>query len=78
MTSEQQARLREVVWVNPERMSGTPCFHGTRVPVHMLLDYLKQGSTIHEFLQDCPTVSREQAEVFLELAGAQILECVSS
>ena len=44
----------------------------------MLLDYLKGGSTINEFLEDCPTVSREQAELFLELAGEQPLECVSS
>ncbi len=78
MTAEQRARLQEVVWVDPDRMSGAPCFRGTRVPVQMLLDYLKHGSTINEFLEDCSTVSREQAELFLELAGERLLECVSS
>ncbi len=78
MTAEQGAKLREVIWVDPERMSGAPCFRGTRVPVRMLLDHLKHGSTIDEFLQDCPTVSRKQAELFLELAGERLLECVSS
>ncbi len=78
MTAEQQAKLQKVVWVDPERMSGMPCFRGTRVPVQMLLDYLKRGANINEFLEDCPTVSREQAELFLELAGERLLECVSS
>jgi len=78
MTSEHRARLEQVVWAHPERMSGVPCFRGTRVPVHLLLDYLKRGATILEFLEDCPTVSREQVELFLELAGEQLLECVSS
>ena len=78
MTTEQHAKLQKVVWVDVQRMSGAPCFRGTRVPVQMLLDYLKGGSTINEFLEDCPTVSREQAELFLELAGEQLLECASS
>ena len=78
MTPQQQAKLLEVVWVDRERMSGAPCFRGTHVPVHMLLDYLRRGSTITEFLEDFPTGSREQAEMFLELAGERLLECLSS
>ena len=78
MSAEQQARLMEVVWVDPERMSGAPCFTGTRVPVQMLIDYLRKGSSIGEFLEDYPTVSQRQAELFLELAGERLLECVSS
>ena len=78
MTAEHQTKLREIVWVDRERMSGVRCFRGTRVPVRMLLDYLKHGSTIDEFLQDCPTVSRAQAELSLELAGERLLECESS
>jgi uncharacterized protein (DUF433 family) len=78
MTVEQKAKLDEVVWIDPDRMSGAPCFTGTRVPVQMLLDHLKHGETIEDFLEGAPTVSRKQAELFLELASEQLIECVSS
>ena len=45
---------------SPEVMGGIPVFTGTRVPVETLLDYLAAGDSIHEFLDDFPTVSREQ------------------
>jgi uncharacterized protein (DUF433 family) len=45
-------------------MSGAPCFTGTRVPVQMLLDHLKHGETVDDFLEGAPSVSREQAELF--------------
>ncbi|HEY1950605.1 MAG TPA: DUF433 domain-containing protein [Bryobacteraceae bacterium] len=70
--------MSEVVWVDPDRMSGAPCFTGTRVPVQMLLDHLKHGETVDDFLEGAPSVSREQAEFFLELASEQLIECVSS
>lgn len=44
----------------------------------MLLDHLKHGDTIDDFLEGAPSVSRKQAELFLELAGQQLIECVSS
>jgi uncharacterized protein (DUF433 family) len=50
-----------VIIVNPEIMSGTPCFRGTRVPFQNLLDYLEAGDPLDEFLRDFPTVSREMA-----------------
>jgi uncharacterized protein (DUF433 family) len=50
-------------------LSGMPVFYGTRVPVQNLLDYLTTGETIDEFLDDFPTVSREQVIRFLETAG---------
>lgn len=78
MTTEQRAKLAQVVWIDPDRMSGAPCFAGTRVPVQMLLDHLKHGDTIDDFLEGAPSVSREQAEMFLELASEQLVECVSS
>ena len=59
-------------------MSGEPCFTGTRVPVRMLLDHLQHGDTIKDFLEGAPSVTREQAELFLELASEQLIECVSS
>jgi uncharacterized protein (DUF433 family) len=51
--------------VNPERMSGAPCFKGTRVPVTHLFEYLQAGDSLGEFLNDFPTVTREQARAVL-------------
>jgi uncharacterized protein (DUF433 family) len=53
-------------------MSGAPCFTGTRVPVQLLLDQLKHGYTIDDFLVGAPSVSRELAETFLRLASEQL------
>jgi len=78
MTAEQKQALEAVVWVNPARMSGEPCFRGTRVPVQTLIDHWEEGATIEEFLTDFPTVSREQAVAFIRLAKDRLLECVSS
>ena len=65
--------LADVVWVNPERMHGTPCFFGTRVSIQNLWDYLEGGDTIEEFLDNFPGVSREQAIAFLEEASRALL-----
>ena len=62
-----------VVKVNPEIMSGAPCFAGTRVPIQNLIDYLEGGDSIDEFLEDFPTVSREQVISFLEEAKESVL-----
>jgi uncharacterized protein (DUF433 family) len=59
-------------------MSGTPCFNGTRVPVQNLLDSIEGGSRLDDFLEDFPSVSREQVISFLELARDQLLACVFS
>jgi uncharacterized protein (DUF433 family) len=67
MTAEQRLRLDKVVWIDPDRMSGAPCFVGTRVPIQMLVDHLKHGDTIEDFLEGAPSVTREQAELFLEI-----------
>jgi len=60
--------LDAVVQVDPEILGGTPVFRGTRVPVKNLLDYLTAGDTLDQFLDDFPTVKREQAVAALELA----------
>ncbi|HWY46909.1 MAG TPA: DUF433 domain-containing protein [Bryobacteraceae bacterium] len=67
MTVEQRARLNEIVWVDAERLSGTPCFKGTRVPVQALIDHIEGNSTLEDFLADFPSVSRKQAIQFIEL-----------
>jgi uncharacterized protein (DUF433 family) len=68
MSTEKRALLNEIVSIDPELMHGAPCFRGTRVPVRLLLDDLKSGFTIDQFLAGCPTVSRELVEEYLELA----------
>jgi uncharacterized protein (DUF433 family) len=78
VTGEQLANLREVVSIDADKMSGAPCFKGTRVPVSLLLNNLKAGYTIDQFLDSCPSVSRQQVERFLDLAQESLLECVSS
>ena len=57
-----------VIVRNPEIMSGTPVFRGTRVPFQNLLDYLEGGETLDEFLDSFPSVTREQAIAALEHA----------
>ena len=69
--------LADLISVDPEVMHGTPCFRGTRVPLQLLLDDLKNGYTIDEFLAGCPTVKREQVEAYLSLAQQLVAECVS-
>ena len=62
-----------VVKIDPEIMSGTPCFAGTRVPARTLLDYFEAGETLESFFEDFPTVTREQAIAYLEEANERML-----
>ncbi|MCX6874346.1 MAG: DUF433 domain-containing protein [Verrucomicrobia bacterium] len=62
-----------VVKIDPEIMGGEPCFAGTRVPARTLIDYLEGGDTIDEFLEDFPTVSRQQAVALLEEASELLI-----
>ena len=78
MTAEQKALLDQIVWVDPERLSGEPCFKGTRVPVQALIEHIEGNSTLEDFLEGFPSVSREQAIQFIELAKDNLLACVSS
>jgi len=57
-----------VVHSDPEIMGGEPVFVGTRVPLYNLFDYLEAGDSLDEFLEQFPSVSREQAVAALELA----------
>ena len=54
--------------IDPEVMSGTPVFTGTRVPVQNLFDYMEGGDDLTEFLDDFPSVSKEAAIAVLEMA----------
>jgi uncharacterized protein (DUF433 family) len=67
----------QIVHSDPDIVSGAPVFVGTRVPVQAFLDYLEGGETIEEFLDDFPSVSREQAVAFLEEAGRALLASIA-
>jgi uncharacterized protein (DUF433 family) len=66
-----------VVCRDPEIMSGTPVFCGTRVPVQTLLEYIEAGESIDQFLEGFPSVTRGQVIAFLEEAKDRLVESVS-
>jgi uncharacterized protein (DUF433 family) len=66
-----------IVSRNSDVMGGTAVFHGTRVPVQTLLDYLEAGESIDDFLDGFPSVTREQVIAFLEEAKDRVIEAAS-
>ena len=67
----------QIISRSPNILSGTPVFAGTRVPVETIIDYMSAGHSLEEFLDDFPTVRREQALELLQrlkqrLADARI------
>jgi uncharacterized protein (DUF433 family) len=66
-----------IITASPDVMGGTPVFAKTRVPVQTLLDYLKAGESIDDFLEGFPTVTKEQVIAFLEEAEEQIAKMVA-
>jgi uncharacterized protein (DUF433 family) len=66
--AETQSVPAVPIWVDPERMSGAPCFYGTRVPVESLFVNLEGGVGLDEWLEAFPSVTREQAVAVLEHA----------
>jgi uncharacterized protein (DUF433 family) len=66
--------MSDVVITNPKILGGTPVFAGTRVPAGSLFDWLKRGRSIDYFLEQFPTVKREQVETLLDEAKARTLQ----
>lgn len=64
---------KKVINRDPEIMSGMPVFMGTRVPIQNLFDYLEEGHPLDDFLDDFPSVTREQAIRVLEIAKEALL-----
>jgi uncharacterized protein (DUF433 family) len=62
---------------SPEIMGGSAVFHGTRVPVQTLLDYLEAGESIDDFLEGFPSVTREHVIDFLEEAKTRMVDAAS-
>lgn len=58
--------MNQLITIHPDIQSGTPVFYNTRVPIRGLFDYLKGGHTIDEFLEDFPSVKRDQALALLD------------
>lgn len=66
-----------VVHSDPEILSGTPVFVGTRVPVSTLVEYLEGGYSVQGFLENFPSVRREQVHAFLDQATRALLARVA-
>lgn len=66
-----------VVHSHPEIVSGEPVFVGTRVPARNLIDWLEGGHTLDEFLDNFPSVGREQAVAFLDQATEALFSRIS-
>ena len=65
--------MSNVISVNPEIQGGTPCFAGTRVPVVCLFDALEHNRSIDYFLQQYPSVERDQVIELLEQVRSKVL-----
>ncbi|MDT4955633.1 MAG: hypothetical protein QOJ02_3771 [Acidobacteriota bacterium] len=59
--------INQIIERDPEKLSGIPVFYGTRVPIKNLFDCLEAGENLDEFLDQFPTVSRQQASGVLEI-----------
>ena len=63
----------QVYHSDPDILGGLPVFVGTRVPIDTLLTYLRKGKRIEDFIEDFPSVSRDQAEALLVLAEQELV-----
>ena len=61
--------IKEIITTDKDTLGGRPVFAGTRVPVESLFDHLEAGASLDEFLDDFPTVAREQAVSLLDIAN---------
>jgi uncharacterized protein (DUF433 family) len=73
---EDEAVERLPINVDPDIMSGTPVFEGTRVPVDALINNLSAGVSLDEFLENFPTVGREQALAVLRFSSETLKKLV--
>lgn len=62
-------KLEEIITVDPEIQFGTPVFTGTRVPIESLFWHLEKGISLDDFLDDFPSVTRQQAIALIEVAS---------
>jgi uncharacterized protein (DUF433 family) len=62
-------RIKDFITIDTEILSGNPVFRGTRVPIQSLFDHLEKGIPLDVFLDDFPTVKKEQAIAVIEIAS---------
>ncbi len=65
-------KISDIVTINQEIQSGTPVFTGTRVPIQSLFWHLESGITIDEFLEDFPSVTKNQVVLLLKLTNKMV------
>ena len=70
--------MENVASISPDVMGGVAVFTGTRVPIQTLIDYLKGGQSIDDFLEGFPTVSKKQVTEFLDDAEQRVISSVRS
>jgi uncharacterized protein (DUF433 family) len=70
---ERMLKAEDVLSSDPEIVHGAVVFKGTRVQVGALFENLAAGASLEQFLDDFPTVEREQAEAVLELAAVEMM-----
>lgn len=63
-----------LIWINPGRMSGAPCFYKTRMPIDSLFVNIEGGVSLDKWLDAFPSVTREQANAVLEFAQTKTLK----
>ena len=74
MSASAAKNYKDLIWQDPDRVSGQPCFYGTRVPVRILFEFLEANAPLEEFLHSYPSVSREMAQEVLKLAENGLLK----
>ncbi len=74
-STDTPMQLSEAVWVDPARMSGVPCFRGTRLPVQQLFDWIEDGISLDEFLRDFQ-VDRRAVDAVLSAGSSAV--CAAS
>ena len=65
--------VNDLIERDREKLGGTPVFYGTRVPIKNLFDCLESGESLDEFLEQFPTVTRDQVLKVLELSKERLL-----
>ena len=68
----------DIIEINPNKVSGTPVFAGTRIPIKNLFDYLEGGENLEDFLEGFPPVTRQQAVAVLEMAEKSLIKEVAA
>jgi uncharacterized protein (DUF433 family) len=73
---DQPMNWRDHIWIDSERMHGTPCLRGTRIPVYVVLDNLARGVAVERIRAEYPTITAEHIPAALAFAAELVHERV--